>query len=525
MSGSLLLDVQEPMAHTAFASLLDFDDDQQPATTTMDLASSAGMAVATAAAVAKPPPPPPPPPPPAVDLNEVYRPYEDPLLQSSFAPKPIGDMLVGTQAAAAALLFEDSAAKPRDCMASVSLLDFDEPYTTTKQPLLLEESRSSGLLASLPPGVPAAEDLDKPAGGMVIDLSKPPKEPPSNAGEDNQTPKLNGRSRSAWGDRPIPTDSKGFGSEDLFGTGSQEKSLQESLQDNAAVAYNALVAYLPEQVKQQVPRCTVPANDDIETEVAVGAAAAGAVGRPAPVLQLGRSMEEQHSATAVSRAYEGRWVPTYMRHQLAANGHLTLPRAPNGHEHPATTAPPSLSQAFAEMGAELGESAQSVLESMLQVLSSLSFQCQLCTHDAATSIHDQVMTFGDNICSSVGQEDEAEVSLVRPPGEAAYLPSPGRPTGGTGGLPGPASGAEAGNFPGAMPQAWPPAPQPPTPQLGGGGGGAWDAAAGQATAAGNDRRGALVASKSRGGGCGQEALRESGIALDSQLLLKVADGI
>eukprot|EP00913_Durusdinium_trenchii_P034499 g32275.t1 len=94
----------------------------------------------------------------------------------------------------------------------------------------------------------------------------------------------------------------------------------------------------------------------------------------------------------------GRWVPTYMRQQLAAGGHTSLPSAPNGHEFSASAQPPSCGQAFIDMGHDFGEGAQAVLEFMAAFFTSLTFQCQACSHHAISTAHEQVMVLGDDWC-------------------------------------------------------------------------------------------------------------------------------
>eukprot|EP00931_Biecheleriopsis_adriatica_P079841 TRINITY_DN5318_c0_g1_i1.p1 TRINITY_DN5318_c0_g1~~TRINITY_DN5318_c0_g1_i1.p1 ORF type:complete len:765 (+),score=182.17 TRINITY_DN5318_c0_g1_i1:31-2325(+) len=268
-----------------------------------------------------------------------------------------------------------------------------------------------------------------PEPSAVIDLSRPVAD--NSAGQTREAkraappsgPQAKAKSKAAAKAKAaaahIPANAQGFGSDDVFGTGQRERSMQDD-------AIQAVYQMLPDQVKQQLPpldacvNVTV-ADDDIEEEETPDperSAAAQIAGDA--VTGAGGELEAQHTATAVNRTTEGRWVPTYMRHQLRAGGHTTLPQAPNAHEHSADAPPPSLSQAFMDMGQELGEGAQSVMDFFAAFLSTISVQCQVCTHQSVSDVHEQVMTFGDNLCCDAATAEDGEEIIRGPlPSEAA----------------------------------------------------------------------------------------------------------
>jgi len=409
------------------------------------------------------PAPPPPPPPPQPDLNAVYRPDDDPDLQNSLAAPVPGAGAAGSDQMD---IFGDAqpAINPVDlfgeaphpaatgsAVVSTALLDLDDSASPSIAGAEAVGGQGGGLFSELPPGV----SLDKPA---VIDLSAPgPTLPPLDSqqaagpsatrgsvvpttaavapvarisgappsGQSGQTP--------AGTSRPIPRDSQAFGSDDLFGNGSRERSIREEAvaalapaMATIAPAMATIHGYLPEQLKEQlkqhVPDCMAPVEDPSTEEVF---SARGHNGEPsgpaAPVAGTG-ALEEQHTNIAVDRAVQGRWVPTYMRQQLVQNGHTQLPSAPNAHEYDANAPPPNLGDAFAEMGQELGETAQTMLTFMIALISSLSLQCQMCSHSAASTVHEQVVTFCENPCGAcVQRADQAEevVVLGRPLDENA----------------------------------------------------------------------------------------------------------
>merc|ERR1711865_299251 len=70
---------------------------------------------------------------------------------------------------------------------------------------------------------------------------------------------------------------------------------------------------------------------------------------------LPAGLEGQHLESAVKYTTEGRWVPKYMRQQLAENGHISLPAGVNAHEHKAGAPPPSIVNTLGEMGQEIGQ--------------------------------------------------------------------------------------------------------------------------------------------------------------------------
>ncbi|CAE8716698.1 unnamed protein product, partial [Polarella glacialis] len=203
--------------------------------------------------------------------------------------------------------------------------------------------------------------------------------------------------------RGIPANARGFGSDDLFGPAAGP---ERSMQEEAEKALGAVYRLLPDQVKLAVPDCMAATHADDREELLVDRQ----VGEVEGVEEESRNaLEEEHEATAVNRAVEGRWVPTYMRHQLAAGGHTTLPSAPNAHEYSAGEAPPSLGATFLEMGVDLGEGAQAVLDFLGTFLATFSVQCQVCSHQTVSSAHDQVITFGENLCGAVPEEGELVV--------------------------------------------------------------------------------------------------------------------
>jgi hypothetical protein len=66
------------------------------------------------------------------------------------------------------------------------------------------------------------------------------------------------------------------------------------------------------------------------------------------------------------------------------------------------------------MGSEVGETAQAMVTFVLAVLSSLATQIQLCSHTTASSMHDQVMTCGENICNGVPENEHAGEVVMGP---------------------------------------------------------------------------------------------------------------
>lgn len=174
------------------------------------------------------------------------------------------------------------------------------------------------------------------------------------------------------------------------------------VQSVAPETYKSVVGLLPERLK--------PREDVVE----------------APSLE---QVERDRAQQAADRACEGRWVPTYMRHQMADNGHAAIPQMPNAHEFSADQRPPTLGEALSDMGVELRQHAQVIIDMMMATLSTLALHCQLCSHQAAASVHERVMVLGDGVvlegCSTAcgpcrnpeimsDQEDEEETVLLGP---------------------------------------------------------------------------------------------------------------
>mmetsp|Transcript_44044 Transcript_44044/g.82346 ORF Transcript_44044/g.82346 Transcript_44044/m.82346 type:complete len:426 (-) Transcript_44044:126-1403(-) len=295
---------------------------------------------------AAPPPPPPPPPPPAEDLLEdVYRPFEDPNVktgeEASQPEAPLDDFQ---------RLMEDLATvKPVDegAAAEAPLEDVYRPFDD--------------------PNMKSGKDAQRLEAQHVVDLSQTPA-PAAPLPAAPAAPVADARrSRDPNAMNRIPVNATGFGSDDLFG----RPATQESAFD---AVYN-----LPEKVRQHV----------LSDCMGVPPAQAEEV-----VLEQPRS-EEAIREEVMNTNLEGRWVPTYMRQQLVAGGHTALPAAPNAHEFSAAAPPPSLGQTFLDMGQDLGDGAQAVLEFMAGFFTSLSFQCQACTHATVSTAHEQVMVVGD----------------------------------------------------------------------------------------------------------------------------------
>lgn len=228
---------------------------------------------------------------------------------------------------------------------------------------------------------------------------------------------------------------EGFGSEDLY-----PNSKPRSLTTEAAEAWGKVVDKLPDNVKQYMPEPLVrnqapeaavssranevqpPTNASASKPPSVSLAAGHAVAQsggglqmdrePSPALQPGTKLEAGHQAATINRACEGKWVPTYMRQQLAAGGHTELPRGVNAHEYPADRPPPSVSSAFREMGEEVQESAQAMLTYVIAFLSTMALQCQMCSQNAATTVHESTVDFGASDDAMWGSiPDEASLGL------------------------------------------------------------------------------------------------------------------
>jgi len=188
---------------------------------------------------------------------------------------------------------------------------------------------------------------------------------------------------------------EGFGSEDLFGQGSKERTLA----DDAKATMKKVVEFLPEKVKQHIQA----PEGEVTQKSEAGIKAASQLGIQQPSASSGApatGMEREHENATVNRALEGKWVPTYMRAQLQKGGHTNLPsNMPNAHEHPSNEPPPSLGQAFSQMGQEVGESTQAMFAYIIAFFASLTLQCQMCSQSTASTIHED---FRGGFCCGQG---------------------------------------------------------------------------------------------------------------------------
>jgi len=337
------------------------------------------------------------------------------------ADLPVGsqdfsDLLMGPLTNTAASHGSQRDPRPSDTRAEqggqgLSLIDLGESSA----------SEAGGGESALLRGPPA-----QPQG--VIDLSgSSSKQPPSQQAQAKAKSKASGKAKAA--PKRIPQNAQAFGSDDLFGRAEGERSMQ----DDAADALGAVYQMLPDQVKQHlpVPNSCMAVTTAQDTEVViqeeeeepadepvVSAALPGrssATGLQGPI--TGGALEEEHIANSVSRSTQGRWVPTYMRHQLAAGGHTAMPSAVNAHEYSAGQAPPpTLGQTFIEMGSEIGEGAQAIVDFVAAFLDSFSAQCQVCSHHAVSTAHEHVISCGEGLC---GAEDHEEIVLGPLASEAA----------------------------------------------------------------------------------------------------------
>lgn len=398
------------------------------------------------------------PPPPPPDINQVYRPDADAHVRHTIvagsdepevrqattfeevlglpppapAPSPVPTVPKITEEQA----FEDVLGlrpqqQQQGLAEGTSLLDLWDMPPAPQPEAKASKEGYSGLLSDLPPGVDLSEKKK-----VVIDLSTPSTEDPKSPEKPPPKPSAAEVVGVSPGPKakPIPTDAKGFGSQDLFGNGSQEKTIKDEAVEAAAAAGAAVYKMLPDQVKDKaqpfIPDCMVPTNEDEETEEVIVPSGRGtgalpphtgaAAVRAQQMQQQQTALEQQHTQAAVDRACNGKWVPTYMRHQLAANGHTSLPTGANAHEHSASTEPPSLGEAFVGMGEDLGSSAAAMMTFVVAFLSSLSMQCQMCSHQAANNVHEQVISYGENLCYATQEEQHEErVMMGRPLSEAA----------------------------------------------------------------------------------------------------------
>jgi hypothetical protein len=171
---------------------------------------------------------------------------------------------------------------------------------------------------------------------------------------------------------------EGFGSEDVFGN----KEKPRTLSTEAAEAWTKVVDRLPDQVKQYVKAPEAQEGGISGTAASASSSRAGA------------GLEGDHNAQAVHRACEGKWVPTYMRQQLARGGHTQLPTGVNAHEYGADRPPPSVGSTFREMGEEVHENAQAVLAYVVAFISTIALQCQMCGQNVATTAHENIQEPG-----------------------------------------------------------------------------------------------------------------------------------
>lgn len=371
-------------------------------------------------------PPPPPPPPPKADLDEVWTPWEESSIQGCLVKEKTGELLLGTDAAMAAVLFgvdaplREEESRRRQVDRGMNLLDLED--------------------SSFPPACGGSDDSEfakvvaeslenDKKGRLMLDLSDPAERAAEAARQlEKEKEKEQQRRRQAAGGgasssstahagpaKPIPTDSKGFGSDDMFGKRAEDRSLLEQGRDEGISAYNTIKAMLPDNVQLQMPACTAPPNADEETEVIITASPVrGAAGAPPRRQTEPNSLEEEHEQRAVNRALEGRWVPTYMRDQLVANGHTAMPNRPNGHEFNATAPPPSLGDAMGGIAADLGETAQTVFEFFASLLSTFTVQCQVCSAHSASTAHEHILNYGENLCRGGQADVSTELILGRP---------------------------------------------------------------------------------------------------------------
>ncbi|CAK0862213.1 unnamed protein product [Prorocentrum cordatum] len=397
---------------------------------------------------AAPPPPPPGPPPFQADLDAVYRPDEDPALTSCVGARssPHSEALVFGDFEEPQLRTDAGLARGSKQSSAALLIDLDDSSggAPSEPGAGADAAQPAGLLADLPAGV----SLSAVEGGAAyIDLSAP-RLPASSAAPAAGGAAAASRAPAGAGAAggaasrdsglPVLPDAAGFGSDDLFG--SKERNLGEELRGEAAAAWSSVVRNLPQEVKTQIPDCMAPPPEDPSLELNFTAEANARQGLPGHGLpaQAGGApvtADQHHAAMAVNRACEGRWVPTYMRHQMAQNGHHALPTAaaPNAHEFAAGTPMPSVQQTLDEMGNDVQEAAQTMVAFVIAFLSSLATQCQMCSHQTATTMHDQVVSFGEGMCNGATVEEEFTEERVAmgpllPESAAGYGPMRSRAT-------------------------------------------------------------------------------------------------
>lgn len=348
------------------------------------------------------------------------------LLGFNSEQRPVGGKAAGHARAGSAMSVIDLGDTPLDIGGSSSAHAL--AGTATAAAAQARNTKEKSLMDDLPPGVTVEEyrqaiiDLSKPAateasesaaaapagaglgiggggGGHGGSAASSRAMPPTAAGTDA------GSSRRAnVGDFK---DAQAFGSDDLFGGGDKSKIDQ-------------VLDMLPQPVKQQLQAApclrgtadTVVSDDEAGDAVIQRVDQAG-VREVSGAGQVEVSFEEQQRRAALERACEGQWVPTYMRQQLRENGHTTLPPSsmPNAHEYDARRGPPTAEATFADVAEDLQETAQNMLNFVWVVLSSLAFQCQMCSHHSASVAHEQVVAFGENLCTEVRNVNAGEEAI------------------------------------------------------------------------------------------------------------------
>jgi hypothetical protein len=230
----------------------------------------------------------------------------------------------------------------------------------------------------------------------TLDLSVPaPGEESS-----SQAPVTNQRSRGSEQVGASGIRTEGFGNEVARDDGSwfcgAPVPARQEVTEVATEAWSKVVDVLPDQVKQYVK---APEEEGRAGNATAGAAGLGMqAGSTAPAVGL----EAEYKSATVSRACEGKWVPTYMRQQLAAGGHTELPKVVNAHEYHRDKPPPSVAGTFRDMGEEVHENAQAMLAYVVAFLSTLALQCQMCSQSTATTVHESAETFSiTSLCSQV----------------------------------------------------------------------------------------------------------------------------
>lgn len=237
---------------------------------------------------------------------------------------------------------------------------------------------------------------------------------------------------------------EGFGSNELFQSPREKEEasailtqlfekLPENLRDKLP---ETIVDRLPENVLERLPepvRVRLAAasskNSPGAASTAVpgtnaGFAAGGApavanvpvVNVPGGVVNDPARLSTHHIEIASNRATDGRWVPTYMRQQLAEEGRVPLPTL----QRDPTAPPVSIATTLGDMGQELNEEAQGLLTYVFSLIAKINLQCQLCTRSTVSTLHEH----------TVGEEDEYAPLLkdLVPEAEAGLGPMRSRVT-------------------------------------------------------------------------------------------------